>query len=156
MFYSASRNGFFDDSDREKFEANNNWPQDAAKIPDELYDVVCRNRPVGKVVIPDMNGFPVLIDAVRITREQLLSEYEAALDAHFNSVAQQHGWSSFVTFTIRAGFPNPWRDQATKFGIWIDDCNQQAYAQLASILPGETEMPSKEAIILSLPEFVLP
>ena len=90
------------------------------------------------------------------TTEQLIAEYEAALDAHLDAVAKQHRWRDRVTFALRAGFPNPWREQGTKFGTWMDDCNQQAYALLASVLAGQAEMPSKEAFIANLPEFILP
>ena len=89
------------------------------------------------------------------TTEQLIAEYEAALDAHLDAVAQQHRYRDRVTFALRAGYPNPWQSAGAAFGSWMDSCNAQAYALLESVLAGGAELPTKAAFIASLPPFVL-
>lgn len=103
------------------------------------------------IPLPDPEPSPTLP-----TTEQIISSYEAALDAHLDAVAQQHRYRDRVTFAMRAGYPGPYQAEGTAFGIWMDNCNQQAYALLQAVMAGEAEMPSKEAFIASLPEFVLP
>lgn len=91
-----------------------------------------------------------------LTAEQLIASYESALDAHLDAVAQQHRYRDRVTFAMRAGYPGPWQSEGAKFGTWMDTCNAQAYALLQSVLDGETELPSKDDFVASLPPFVLP
>ena len=89
------------------------------------------------------------------TQAKIIAEYEAALDAYLDAVAQQHRYRDRVTFAMRAGYAGPWQSEGVKFGTWMDTCNAQAYALLESVLAGEAELPSKEDFIASLPEFAL-
>lgn len=87
------------------------------------------------------------------TVEQTIARYEAALDAHLDAVARADRWNSRFTFALRASYPNAWRDKATAFGIWMDNCNAQAYALLKSVQEGSVEIPTLAEFIASLPAF---
>ncbi|MNQ77175.1 Caudovirales tail fiber assembly protein [compost metagenome] len=57
MWYSASTNGPYDDP-----ESYSDWPSDAVQISDKMYKACFINRPSNKIVVPDENGMPSLID----------------------------------------------------------------------------------------------
>ena len=90
------------------------------------------------------------------TTEQLIAEYEAALDTHLDAVAKQHRYRDRVTFAMRAGYPGPWQAEGAAFGTWMDSCNQVAYALMNAVMLGDADLPTKEEFIAALPAFVLP
>lgn len=85
------------------------------------------------------------------TKEQVVAQYEEALDAHLDAVAKADRWRDRFTFAIRAGYENPWQAKAKAFGTWMDDCNARAYALLAAVTAGTTELPTVEEFIAAMP-----
>lgn len=61
-------------------------PADAKLIPDELFAEVVSNRPAGKVVVPDANGQPMLVDQA-FSESELCARVDAAADAARAAVA---------------------------------------------------------------------
>lgn len=88
--------------------------------------------------------------------EYVIKTYEAALDAHLNSVARQHRYDNRFTFALRAGYFGPYQAEAIAFAQWMDDCNVQAFARMSRVLAGLEPMPTIEALIAELPVFVKP
>jgi hypothetical protein len=84
----------------------------------------------------------------------MLQRYEQALDEHLDKAAQEDRWSNRFTFVARAGYPNRWQQEAIAFGIWMDSCNEHAYALLQKVVTGEVPMPTLEEFIAGLPEYV--
>lgn len=62
MFYSKSKNTWFDPAFRADYEAAGTWPVDGVEYPRELFEQTVANRPTDKVMVPDANGCPTLID----------------------------------------------------------------------------------------------
>lgn len=85
------------------------------------------------------------------TKEQVVAQYEEALDAHLDAVAKADRWRDRFTFAVRAGYENPWQAKAKAFGTWMDDCNARAYALLAAVTAGTTELPTVEDFIAAMP-----
>lgn len=82
---------------------------------------------------------------------------EAALDAHFDSVAGQRRYRDRVTCTLRAGYPGPFQAEGQAFAGWMDTCNHLAYQIMAEVLAGTRPEPTNaEAFIALLPEMVWP
>lgn len=90
---------------------------------------------------------------VRVTPEQIIAQYEAALDEHLDAVAQADRWDDRRSFALRAAYPNPWQQKATAYGTWMDACNAQSYTLMQQVLAGEIEIPSIEDFIASLPVY---
>lgn len=86
-----------------------------------------------------------------LTVEQTIALYEDALDAHLDAVAKADRWRDRFTFAVRAGYENPWQAKAKAFGTWMDDCNARAYALLAAVTAGTTELPTVEDFIAAMP-----
>lgn len=90
------------------------------------------------------------------TIDQLIKQYESALDAHLDGVARQHRYDDRKSFALRAGYVGPYQSEGIAFAQWMDNCNVQAYALLGEVLDGTTSMPTIQAFIATLPVFVLP
>lgn len=77
-YYSAKTKGFYLGSDREVYESSSNgWPDDAVGITDEKYNALLEGQTVGKIIIADDEGGPVLIDPPELTHDELVSAAEA-------------------------------------------------------------------------------
>lgn len=86
-----------------------------------------------------------------------LAEFERALDAHLDSVAQLRRYDNRITCMVRAGFFGPFRQEALGFAVWVDQCNVTAYAILADVNAGNRLPPETvSAFIAELPVFSWP
>lgn len=121
------------------------------EITAEAHRALLEGVPAGKLIIVGPDGLPQLIDRPDLTAKQLTAQYETALDAHLDAVAQADRWRDRFTFAVRAGYANPWQAKAKAFGAWMDACNAQAYALLADVESGKAELPTVEDFIASLP-----
>lgn len=91
-----------------------------------------------------------------LSQEEIIAQYERALDAHLDSVAQHHRYDNRFTFALRAGYAGPYQAEAVAFAQWMDDCNVQAFARMSRVLEGAEGMPTIESLIADLPIFVKP
>ena len=151
MFYSKSTGGFYDRAIH-----GDNIPADAVEISTELHAALLEGQSQGNRIIADENGFPVLADPPAKTQAQIIAEYEAALDAHLDSVAKSYRYNDRFSFALRAGFSGPYQAEGIAFATWMDTCNVQAFALLQEVLVGRTELPTVEDFIAMLPVFSLP
>ncbi|MEL4869663.1 tail fiber assembly protein [Pantoea agglomerans] len=81
IFYSATTNGFYPDSDKALHEQVGGWPDDGVEVSERYHSYLINNQGNGKVIMPNEYGLPVLIDHVadpvvvaEETKRQLLSE----------------------------------------------------------------------------------
>lgn len=82
-----------------------------------------------------------------------IARYEAALDAHLDSVARQYRYDNRFTFALRAAYAGPWQSEGIAFAQWMDTCNAQSFALLQDVLAGQAALPSLADFIDDLPEF---
>lgn len=150
MKFCPSTNGFYLDSIH-----GASIPSDAVIITDAAYRALLDGQSLGKRIATGPDGFPVLLEPDAPSTEQIIAQYEAALDAHLDSVAHAHRYKDRFSFALRAGYPGPYHDEGAAFAAWMDTCNAQAFALLQSVQSGAAELPTIEAFISSLPEFVL-
>lgn len=146
MFFSKLTGGFYTTDIH-----GENIPADSVEITNEEYAALLNGQSVGKFIDVDADGKPYLADPPPLTTAQIVSQYESALDAHLDSVAQADRWRDRFTFAVRAGYENPWQTKAKTFGTWMDACNVQAYALLAAVTAGTAELPTVEDFIAAMP-----
>lgn len=91
-----------------------------------------------------------------LTMSQTIASYEAALDRHLDSVAQQYRFADRTRLALRAGYPNDWRVLGTAFGTWMDQCNALCAVAMGEVIAGTRPLPSLEEFIDALPDFVAP
>lgn len=85
-----------------------------------------------------------------------LADYDAALTAHLDAVAQSRNWADRVSLMARAGFAGPWQADAVAFGTWADGCNVIGYQMLADFQNGLIPQPTIAEMLALLPEMVWP
>lgn len=85
-----------------------------------------------------------------------LADYDAALTAHLDAVAQSRNWADRVSLMARAGFAGPWQADAVAFGTWADGCNVIGYQLLADYQAGTIPQPTIAEMLALLPPMVWP
>jgi hypothetical protein len=96
MFYSATTKGFYDENIHDVLTiivdgdvAGNpecKIPQDAIQIPDEEYNQLLLAQSEGKVIEPNEDGYPVVVDPPLPTQEEILALQIAELEAQITNV----------------------------------------------------------------------
>lgn len=82
--------------------------------------------------------------------------FTAALEAHYDNVAQSRRYDNRLTCALRAGYPGPFQPEGSTFAVWMDNCNAYAYQQLGVVKSGQRPMPTVEELIAELPSIVWP
>ena len=88
--------------------------------------------------------------------ERKISEIEAAIDAHLDSVAQSYRFADRTRLALRAAYPNPWQALGIAFGTWMDNCNALAAQGLQDVIDGNIPLQTPDQVIAQLPAFVAP
>lgn len=81
------------------------------------------------------------------------AEYEAAIDAHLNMVAQQHGYDNIISACSYAGAVNPFQLESMDFVEWRGNVWQHCLSVLDDVKNGRIPVPSIEELIAELPAF---
>lgn len=151
MFYSKTTGGFYT---REIH--GDNIPVDAVEISAEQHRELIDGQLQGNRIVADASGFPVLQDPPPPTEAELVAQYEAALDAHLDAVAQSYRYADRTRLALRAGYPNQHQVLATAFGTWMDACNDIAKQRYQEVKAGTATLPTLDEFLALLPAFVAP
>lgn len=83
--------------------------------------------------------------------------YEKALEDHMNKKANERGYTTIHTASLRAALVNsPYHAEGVAYGTWMDMCNTKGYEILSQVQAGTISLPTKEEFIAMLPVLVLP
>lgn len=86
-----------------------------------------------------------------------IPDFDRALSAHLDAVAQQRRYDNRISCAVRAGYPGPFQAEGQAFAAWMDACNAQAYTLLAEVQAGTRPLPTTtQALIDLLPPMVWP
>jgi len=101
------------------------------------------------------------VQAKPLTQDQInaiyIARFDKALKDHLDATAQARRWDSRITLAVRAGYPNPWQQEAISFGTWMDSCNAFAYTLMAEVQAGTRPLPATtQELIDALPVMVWP
>ena len=111
-------------------------------------------------VTEELVGAELRITNSRKSDEQIMSimlqRYTAALEAHYDSKAQERKYDNRYTCSLRAGYAGPFQAEGTAFAVWMDACNAQCYTMLAQVQAGTIPLPTIEEVISALPELTWP
>lgn len=111
-------------------------PAIAVEISDEQYNAAMEGQSQGKVIQADKNGYPIVVDPPKPTKEQTIVVYEAAAQSNLDSVAQSWGYSSMVAAASYANSTNPqYKADADALIAWRDSYWAKAYQVEAGTLP---------------------
>jgi hypothetical protein len=83
--------------------------------------------------------------------------YTKLLDEHLDKKAQERGYNTIHTASLRAALINsPFHAEGVAYGEWMDACNAKGYEILANVQAGEIPLPDEVEFIALLPVLVLP
>lgn len=151
MFYSKTTGGFYDTVIH-----GNNIPSNAVEITAGEHAALMQGQCEGKRIVADEAGHPALADPPPPTEAELVAQYEAAIDAHLDAVAQSYRYADRTRLALRAGYPNQHQVLATAFGTWMDACNDIAKQRYQEVKAGTATLPTLDEFLALLPAFVAP
>ena len=85
-----------------------------------------------------------------------LADYDAALTAHLDAVAQSRNYADRISCAVRAGYPGPFHAEGVAFATWMDTCNATGYQMLADFHAGLIPQLTLAELIAALPEMTWP
>ena len=147
MYYSKSTGGFYlPEIHREGL------PGDAVEISDEVYAELLKGQSDGKRIIPDSSGYPTLIDPPAPSIEQVLLDYESAIEARLDQFAQARGYrhgDRLVSF--KGSSVAKWAAEAGRY-IELRESTWIKFFQIADdIKASKRPMPTLDELLLELP-----
>lgn len=71
VYYSALTHGFFDLRLKASYDEAGSWPNDAVVVSENDYRALFEGQAKGKIITPNKDGYPVLVDPPPPTAEQL-------------------------------------------------------------------------------------
>lgn len=109
MFYSAETAGFYDPV------IHSEIPADAVEITTDEHEVLLAGQAAGKRIVPDENGYPILVDPPAPTLTDAKATQHAAIATAFSLAAQN----------LTAGYPEAerltWPTQQSEALAWEAD-----------------------------------
>ena len=87
IFYSASFTGFYSSDLKEDYIFARNWPEDLVEVSDEDYRKLMAGASAGKMISPDANGNPILVDVPGPSPDEILAKNSAERDARLSVAA---------------------------------------------------------------------
>ena len=83
-------------------------------------------------------------------------QYESAMEAHFDSVAQSKRYDNRVTCAMRASYEGPYQAEGAAFGRWMDACYAAGYGVLEKVQLGLLPFPSLDELLAGFPQMEWP
>ncbi|NNS07351.1 tail fiber assembly protein [Erwinia sp. JH02] len=73
FYFSASKLGFYRESQKESYQQPDSWPSDLIEITEEKRDELLKGNGEGSVISADKDGYPVLIPPPLPTKDEYIS-----------------------------------------------------------------------------------
>lgn len=85
-----------------------------------------------------------------------IDEYVAAMEALYDTTAQERRYDNRFTCALRAGYPGPFQAEGLAFASWMDTCNATGYQIMAEVETGARPQPTIAELLADLPAMVWP
>lgn len=152
MFYSKKTKGFYLPEVHDK-----NIPDDAVEIADEEYSALLNGQAIGKQIIADDNGYPILADPPSPTPEEVIAGMTAAVQQHLDVKARERNYDGILSLCTYAASPSSKFAAEGQAGVeWRDAVWAKCYEILADVQAGTRPAPTAEQLIAELPGFTWP
>ena len=152
MFYSKSTGGFYT---REIH--GDNIPADAVEITEAEHAALIEGQSLGKRIVADENGRPILQDPPPPTAEQIIAQYEAAVQKPLDDFARTRNYDSilsactYATSTVPKFAAEGQYCVAARDATWV-----KCYEVLAAAEAGSRPMPTLDELLAELPVLTWP
>lgn len=151
IHYSAAMRGFFDP------EIHVSMPEDAVPITKKEHADLLAAQSAGQLIEPDAAGRPVAVPPPPPSDAEIQAQLTAVVQRHLDAKAKALGYDNIFTAVTYAEEPSVPKFQADGLALraWRSAVWAAGYALLADVQAGQAQVPSAEALVDSLPAFVL-
>ncbi|MFU2067732.1 hypothetical protein ACLQ9R_01515 [Bordetella hinzii] len=152
MFFSKSTGGFYSpDIHGEAI------PDDAVEITDQEHAALLDGQAVGKVIMTDSDGRPILANPT-LTPEEIQNQKVALVQKYMDDAARALRYDSIANAITYADEPSAPKFQAEglAFRAWRSLVWEKCYEILDEVQSGARGIPSDEELIGELPPLSLP
>lgn len=149
MLYSKSSNSFYV---RELH--GDAIPSDAVEVSKQQHKEIIEGHYAGKTISADSDGFPILIDAPKLSNEQRVRYLEMQVQQILDAKAREYGYDSILSAVSYAtlGEGEPFQVEGKAFNTWRALCWQAFYNTINAFdFNG-----SDESVISKLPTYSPP
>jgi hypothetical protein len=152
MFYAKSTGGFYDTAIH-----GDNIPADAVEITTEEHQAMLEGQSMGKRIVADENGYPILQDPPPPAPEQIIAQYTAGVQAHLDTFARARNYDGIMSAATYATSQVPKFKAEGQYAVEArDNTWAAAYELLAEVEAGTRPMPTLGEVIAALPALVWP
>ena len=113
-------------------------------------------QPWCRVVEGPIDGYTLTYIQEPMSAGEIERTLVAALDRHYDSVAQGRRYYDRYTCAVRAGYTGPFQAEGLAFATWMDTCNALGYQIMAEVKAGTRPIPSVEELLAAMPAMVWP
>ena len=152
MFYSKSTGGFYDTAIH-----GDNIPADAVEITVEEHQALLEGQSMGKRIVADKNGKPILKDPPPPTAEQIVAQDTAAVQEHLDDFARTRNYDNILSACTYATSAVPKFQAEGQYAVEARDATwAKCYEILAAVEAGSRPMPTLDELLAELPVLTWP
>lgn len=152
MKYAKSTGGFYIDEIH-----GGNIPSDAVEITEAEHAALLEGQSQGKVIVADESGRPILQDPPPPTIEQIIAQYDAAVQQHLDDFARTRGYDGIMSAATYAASTVPKFKAEGQYAVEARDATwAQAAHRLAAVEAGSRPMPTLDELLAELPVLTWP
>ena len=152
IYYAKSTNGFYDAAIH-----GDNIPADAVEITEAEHAALIEGQSLGKVIVADESGRPILQDPPPPTAEQIVAQYTAAVQKHLDDFARTLDYDGIMSACTYATSTVPKFKAEGQYAVEARDATwAKCYEVLAAVEAGSRPMPTLEELLTELPVLTWP
>lgn len=152
MLYSKTENGFYTRDIH-----GDNIPEDVVEITAEQHAELLEGQSQGKLIQADAKGRPVLVDPPPPTAEQIIAQYDAAVQQRLDDFAKTRNYTNIMSAATYATSTVPKFKDEGQYAVEVRDATwAKCYEVLAEVEAGSRPMPTLDELLSELPKLVWP
>ena len=152
MLYAKSTNGFYDEAIH-----GDNIPADAVEITAEEHQSLLEGQSQDKIISADADGKPILKDPPPPTVEQIIAQYDAAVQQRLDDFAKTRNYTNIMSAATYATSTAPKFKAEGQYAVEARDATwAKCYEVLAAVEAGSRPMPTLDELLTELPVLTWP
>ena len=152
MIYAKSTGGFYDRAIH-----GDTIPADAVEITEAEYAALIEGQTLGKRIVADESGRPILQDPPPPTAEQIVAQYTAAVQKRLDDFARTRGYDGILSAATYAASTVPKFKAEGQYCVEARDATwAKCYEVLAAVEAGSRPMPTLDELLAELPVLTWP
>ena len=152
MFYSKSTGGFYDTAIH-----GDNIPGDAVEITEAEHAALIEGQNMGKRIVADESGRSILQDPPPPTPEQIIAQYDAAVQQRLDDFAKTRNYTNIMSAATYATSTVPKFRAEGQYAVEARDATwAKCYEVLAAVEAGSRPMPTLDELLAELPVLTWP